>query len=205
LLHDAIVEARRGKQTSADLFNLNSIWKITEAFARKFKAAFDQKFSYQALDFTAYTSIFEKDTGEFKPELPQGLVGERVSKDINRPMDNYLYDKYLYDSELEHEVLKTPLPARVVVYGKLPRKSIQLPTYTGGTTSPDFVYAIRGEHSDEISLHFIVETKSDDPRMSDKNAVDAQRKAFAAIGGNIEWDVKTDVADFEQHLRKLAE
>jgi type III restriction enzyme len=30
--------------------------------------------------------------------------------------------------------------APVLVYGKLPKRSIQLPTYIGGYISPDFVY-----------------------------------------------------------------
>jgi type III restriction enzyme len=135
--------------------------------------------------------------------LAQGLVGTSEAKDIIRSKDNYLYDKCLFDNELEHEVLKVTPPARVVVYGKLPRRSIKLPTYTGGTTSPDFVYAIRGENSDQIALHFIVETKSDNPRVSDKIALDAQRKAFATIGGNISWSVETAAADFERDLKEL--
>jgi type III restriction enzyme len=205
LLHNAVVEARHGKQTCADLFNIDSLPQITKAFERKFEEVFAQKFSYHALDFTARTSIFEADSRDFRTEMAQGDVGANEAKDIARPKDNYLYDKYLYDSDIEHEVLKVSTPAEVVVYGKLPRRSIKLPTYTGGTTSPDFVYAIRGKNSDEIALHFIVETKSDNPRVSDKIALDAQKKVFAAIGGNIKWDVKTNGADFERDLRRLAE
>lgn len=177
------------------------------AFSQRFREVFAQRFKYIPLDFMAETSIFEPGTDmrEFKYELAQGLVGVSEDKDIDRPKDNYLYDKYVYDQELEHEVLKVNPPARVVVYGKLPRKSIQLHTYTGGTTTPDFVYAIRGKDSDEIALHFIVETKSDELRPSEDVAVGAQQKLFEKMGASIEWDVKTNVAEFEQHLRKLAE
>lgn len=102
-------------------------------------------------------------------------------------------------------MLKVNPPARVVVYGKLPRKSIKIPTSTCGTTSPDFVYAIRGEDSGEISLHFIVETKSDNPRESDKVAVEAQRIFFEQMGvKNIQWKMETNVAEFELDLKELA-
>ena len=207
LLHEAIVEARRGKQTSAELFNLNSLAQIVTAFGLKFRDKYATLYEYTPLDFMAQTSIFEPGTDmrEFKDELAQGLVGEHEDGDIRRSKDNYLYDKYVYDSDIEKKVLNVEPPARVVVYGKLPRKSIQLPTYTGGTTSPDFVYAIRGENSDEIALHFIVETKGDEQRPSEDVAVGAQQKLFEKMGASIEWDIKTNVADFEQHLRKLAE
>ena len=208
LLHKTIVEARRGKETPAELFNLNSLAQIVMAFSQRFREVFAQRFKYIPLDFMAETSIFEPGTDmrEFKYELAQGLVGVSEDKDIDRPKDNYLYDKYVYDQELEHEVLKVNPPARVVVYGKLPRKSIQLPTYTGGTTSPDFVYAICGEDPGEISIHFIVETKSDNPRESDKVAVEAQRRFFEQMSvKKIQWKMETDVNTFEQDLKGLAE
>jgi type III restriction enzyme len=121
-----------------------------------------------------------------------------------RDKANYLYDKYVYDSKIEHEVLQVNPPKRVIVYGKLPKRSIKLPTYIGGTISPDFVYAIKKQDSDDIELHFIVETKSDNLRLSDTIAIESQKKAFDAIGGNIKWEMKTDVADFERELKALA-
>jgi restriction endonuclease len=48
-----------------------------------------------------------------------------------------------------------------------------LPTYTGGTTSPDFVYTTRGQKINDVHLHLVVETKSDNPRLSDNIAVAA--------------------------------
>jgi type III restriction enzyme len=123
---------------------------------------------------------------------------------IRPDKSNYLWDKYLYDSEIEHEILQVKPPPKVIVYGKLPRRSIKLPTYTGATTTPDFVYAIKNNDSEDIKLHFIVETKSNNMRLSDIKAIDAQQKAFAKIGGNIEWKMETDVAVFEKDLREMA-
>ncbi len=111
-----------------------------------------------------------------------------------------MYDKYVYDSEIEHEVLKVAPPQNVTVYGKLPRRSIKLPTYTGGTTSPDFVYAIKKDQA--ITLHLVVETKSDNMRMSDEIAVKSQKEAFKSIQ-NIEWRMSTKVEDFVRDLNEL--
>lgn len=46
----------------------------------------------------------------------------------------------------------------VVVYGKIPRSSIAIPTMTGGMYSPDFMYVVRRKNGDK-ELNIIVETK----------------------------------------------
>jgi type III restriction enzyme len=200
MLHKTLSIARRGKNTSAELFNTNTLEKIIKAFESEFTERYKQKFTYQSLDYTAQTSLFKD--GDFVAELSQKYLGANVAKetmDYNR----YLYDKAVYDSEIEHEVLKIDPPEQVIVYGKLPRESIKLPTYTGGTTSPDFVYTTQGQKQDDIYLHLVVETKSDNPRLSDNIAVAAQRKAFEYIGSNIKWELVTDVASFYNDLQKL--
>ncbi|MBO9620740.1 MAG: type III restriction-modification system endonuclease [Niabella sp.] len=203
LLHTCIVEIRRSKETPGELFNINSLENIVEGFDKKFAELYAKKFTYSPLDYKATTSILKKENGKlvFVDELPQGDVGSNTAKDILRDEENYLYDKYVYDSEIEHEVLKVNPPKEVVVYGKLPRRSIKLPTYTGGTTSPDFVYAIKKEHA-PIELYLVVETKSENMRESDKNAIESQQKAFEKIQ-HIEWRMSTKVADFETDLKEL--
>ncbi|MDR0969883.1 MAG: hypothetical protein LBM67_05045, partial [Lentimicrobiaceae bacterium] len=203
LLHASIVEARKGKDTSNELFNMISLDNTIKKFNEEFVAWFAQKFSYTPLDYTARTTLFTVE-GNFVDTLAQGIVGEIEAKDILRDKENYLYDKYVYDTEIEHQVLKVNPPTEVIAYGKLPRRSIKLPTYTGGTTSPDFVYAIRNARTDATTLHLIVETKSDNPRLSDKIAVDAQQKAFENIA-NIEWRMETDVREFEKELRRMTD
>lgn len=204
LLHQCIVESRKGKETPKDLLNVDSLENIIQGFEQKFSELYAQKFSYSALDYQATTSIFKIKDGQwnFVNELAQGDVGENVAEDISRNKDNYLYDKYVYDSEIEHDVLKVNPPASVLVYGKLPRRSIKLPTYVGGTTSPDFVYAIK-KPNESLQLHLIVETKNDNMRDSDKIAIKSQEKAFEKIE-NIQWRMSAKVEDFERDLRELA-
>jgi len=202
LLHQCIAKVRKDKATPNELFNLNTLENIVAGFEQKFVELYEQKFKYSPLNYQASTSIFKKENGQyvFIDELAQGDVGNNIATDITREKENYLYDKYVYDSEIEHEVLKINPPASVLVYGKLPRKSIKLPTYTGTTTSPDFVYAIK--KNDNLELHLIVETKSDNMRVSDAIAVKAQKEAFKKIDG-IEWSMSTRVEDFERDLKKL--
>jgi type III restriction enzyme len=203
LLHACIVEVRKGKDTPNELFNRISLKRAITEFHKKFVEWFtSQKFTYSHLNYTASTNLFTADN-EFVDTLPQGLLGDKEATDILHKNDNYLYDKYVYDSEIEHQVLQVKPPIEVIAYGKLPRLSIKLPTYTGGTTSPDFVYAIRNPQNGATTLYLIVETKSDNPRLSDTIAIEAQRKAFKDIAG-IEWRMKTNVEEFEEELRKIA-
>ena len=71
------------------------------------------------------------------------------------------------------------------------------------TTSTSCVYSIKKNDSNDIDLHFIVETKSENSRLSDKIAIDTQKRAFEVIGGNIHWEVETDVVGFERDLKKM--
>ncbi|MDR2117586.1 MAG: type III restriction-modification system endonuclease [Planctomycetaceae bacterium] len=212
ILHKNIIvarnnAARKGEPTPPELFNTNTVENIVRNFERKFIEIFAQSFTYQELNYTARTSLFTED-GSFVTELPQGDVGEKTATDIppeiQKKIEKYLYDKFVYDSEIEHEVLKVDPPDRVIVYGKLPRRSIKLPTYTGGTTSPDFVFAIKKNNSNDIELHLIVETKSDNPRLSDIIAIESQKKVFDSISTNIKWRMETNIATFEKELKKLA-
>ena len=205
LLNECIIESRKGTPTPHELFNVISVEKIVDGFDKKFIELYAQRYSYSPLDYKTSTSIFKDVNGkmEFVDELPQGYVGNSVAKDILRKESNYLYDKYVFDSEIEHEVLKVNPPSSVLVYGKLPRRSIKLPTYTGGTTSPDFVYAIKKDEQ-TLQLHLVVETKSDNPRISDDIAVDSQKKAFKNIQ-NIEWRLSTKVEEFVRDLKELSE
>ena len=72
----------------------------------------------------------------------------------------------------------------VVVYGKIPRRSIQVPVYVGGTTSPDFMYVLKTRDG-KVSLNFIVETKDvntkADLRETEQLRIKAARKFFESI------------------------
>ena len=57
-------------------------------------------------------------------------------------------------------------------FGKLPKSAIKIPKYTGGTTTPDFIYSIDGD------LYLLVETKSDNKRDTDNQIVDVQKIFF---------------------------
>lgn len=69
----------------------------------------------------------------------------------------YLYDIVAYDSPLEHDNIQAEIED-VIVFGKIPRNSIRIPTINGGTYSPDFMYVVNKKDVMK-ELNIVVETK----------------------------------------------
>lgn len=68
-----------------------------------------------------------------------------------------MYDEIAFDSPLEKDNIMTDID-EIVVYGKIPRSSISIPTIIGENYSPDFMYVIK--HKDGTKeLNIVVETK----------------------------------------------
>lgn len=72
--------------------------------------------------------------------------------------DKFLYDSIVYDSPLERENVLADID-EVIVYGKIPRKSISIPTIADSSYSPDFMYVVKKSNGDH-ELNIVVETKS---------------------------------------------
>lgn len=47
---------------------------------------------------------------------------------------------------------------KVIAYGKIPKTSVAIPTITGGTYTPDFMYIIQPNDNSK-KLNLIIETK----------------------------------------------
>ena len=85
----------------------------------------------------------------------QKYVGRKIAP--GTPSEKYLYDAWAYDSDLELENIKAVVD-EVAVYGKIPSCSVAIPTTTGGTYSPDFMYVLKKTTGEKV-LNIIVETK----------------------------------------------
>lgn len=186
------------KHPKPDKFNTQTLENIIANYQKKFIEVFAQKYSYSALDFSANTSVIKN--GEFVDSLEQGMVGVNIATDV-QIAGNYLYDEAAYDSEIEHEVLKINPGDKVLAFGKIPRRAIKVPTYTGGTTSPDFVYAIKGDDG-KVKLNLLVETKANDMRGGEVIATSAQKKLFADIQG-VGWKLATKPGAVSNVLESL--
>lgn len=93
--------------------------------------------------------------GTVRSEISQGRIGTKIVP--GTPSGKYLYDSYAYDSPLEKDNITADID-EVIVYGKIPRASIAIPTITGGMYSPDFMYVVKHKNGHK-ELNIIVETK----------------------------------------------
>lgn len=170
------------KGLAASKFNQASLDNIICQFRKQFREHFAQKYEYNPLNFKATTTLMNAN-GEFVESVKQNLLGIEDGYDLSVE-ENYLYESKHYDSSIEKTILQDKPVSEVVVFGKLPKNSIRVPTYTGGTTSPDFIYAI--ESQNKVKINLFVEAKSDNKRESDEIAIASQRKLLPQIP-NVAW------------------
>ncbi|GMO32238.1 MAG: type III restriction-modification system endonuclease [Termitinemataceae bacterium] len=197
---EQLLELHKAGNEVNPLINTTTVANFVTAFQRVFQKTFAQKYQYRSLDFSAKTSVFAVD-GSWMPELDAG-VGTSDAKDVKDDERNLYEPPFRYDSEPEHDVLKMVPPPEVVVFGKLPRRSIKVPTYIGGTTTPDFVYAIKHKGETDISLHLVVEMKAEDKRGKEQIAIKAQSEMFKNIP-SLHWALTTYACDVEGVLQML--
>jgi type III restriction enzyme len=184
--------------------NQNSLEKIISLWVEKFAQTFAAKYDYNQLNFSAETSVIKN--GSFVKELEAGLVGINPANDIADDDRNLYEQPTAYDSEPEHEVEKFKPNEKITVFGKIPRRAIKVPTYTGGSTTPDFIYyketagAAQASYNSKLTL--LIEMKAKDLRGAEKRAVEAQAKLFNKIK-SVKWELVKNADEIRAILQKL--
>lgn len=172
------------------LFNEQAVGLFGRAFADWKIKALQGRFRYlKAGNTPVGATALTKSDGYPKDVIAQGRIGSRI-KEGTTPA-NYLYEEKAYDSPLELENIESDAGhdriAEIVVYGKIPRKSIAIPTVGTGTYSPDFMYVIRKANGDK-ELNIVVETKDvkslSDLRENERMKIDCAKVFF----NNLEAD-----------------
>lgn len=145
---------------------------------------FINRFSYTRIDAPLGSTALSEPSGEPLRDIVQGNIGIYRDTSANVP-EKFLYDAFVYDSPKEKDTIQdSDALDEVVVYGKIPRRSIRIPVYFGGTTSPDFMYVLKTADG-KMSLNFIVETKDvgskADLRETEQLRIKAARSFFESI------------------------
>ncbi|WIM68711.1 hypothetical protein QP027_04815 [Corynebacterium breve] len=144
---------------------------------------FLNRFSYTQVRGVVGATALTDEAGEPLEDIVQGNIG--VYKDATSKVpDKFLYDVFVFDSPKEKETIRDSDVDQVVVYGKIPRRSIKVPLYFGGTTSPDFMYVLK-KGDGQMALNFIIETKDvekkTDLRQSEQMRIAAAKKFFESM------------------------
>ncbi|MEE3483362.1 MAG: type III restriction-modification system endonuclease [Bacteroidales bacterium] len=110
--------------------------------------------NYQQAHYSSKETALTDVNGKLCAEIAQGLVG--ISLENGSPSSKYLYEELAYDSELEKKNIMTDIDD-VLVFGKIPRRSIAIPTVMDNY-SPDFMYVVRRKDGKK-ELNIVIETK----------------------------------------------
>lgn len=142
------------------LFSNKGIILATREFNKYLDDKLLKKFSYKSLDVDSKETSLTDYNGDVLDKVSQGVLG--IHRDENSEVPKrFIYDSVVYDSPKEKQTLLKSDIDEVVVFGKIPRRSIQIPLFIGGTTSPDFMYVINSG-KDKYEINFVVETKDMD-------------------------------------------
>lgn len=139
------------------IFTTTGISLLIREFNKWLDGKLLKKFSYKSLEIDSKETSLTDYKGNVLDYVSQGALGVHRDDTVDVP-ERFIYDSVIYDSPKERQTLIKSDIDEVIVFGKIPRKSIQIPLFTGGTTSPDFMYVINSEDS-KYEINFIVETK----------------------------------------------
>ena len=162
-------------QSAVRLINKIKEWKIENTM---------KQFSYKQVNDNEEVkrTRLTDENGEPYQDIAQAYIGDHIDNSEVAP--RYLYEAYTYDSDLERENLIESDIHDVVVYGKIPRRSISIPTITKESYSPDFMYIVnKKDGSKELKL--ILETKGVDMKGQlkdmEKRKISCAKKFFEQL------------------------
>ena len=207
IMHKNLLSILKDKYNSDERYLSElSLSNIIREFNKRFEDRYSQSYEYKKLNFSATTTIYDSELSEFKDDIGANYLGINVEDNVQNE-ERFLYERppVRYDSENpELELLKRDYNDKVTVFGNLPKKAIQVPKYTGGTTTPDFVYMI--ENEDGKSKCLIVETKAENMRMGDKAISEIQSNFFNTLDNlNINYQLATTAQDVYNKIKRLSE
>ena len=110
---------------------------------------------YRQANYSSKSTALTNADGSLKGEVLQWTVGKNVL--VAEPSKKYLYDKVVYDSPLEKDNIMNEVD-NVIVYGKIPQRSICIPNITNDLYSPDFMYVVQRPNGKK-ELNIVIETK----------------------------------------------
>lgn len=210
LLHKGFLELDNKEKLQEDFFNSDTLKKIVLRYQNWIETIFFNKYTYKKIKILKKETVLTDVDGNIKKKILQSNLG--IYRDDNfKVSEKFLYDTLIYDSPLEKENIKNSNIDEVIVFGKIPRRSIRVPLYFGGTTSPDFMYVLKkGDGSLEMNL--IVETKGiknkSELREVEKLKINNAKKFFEIIGNegiNIKFEEQLNQNDIIEIINKVSE
>lgn len=156
IIHESLLAFAKEFPTVIMKFNEYSVANFVSKFSDWKLNNLEGQFTYKKTSLSLKSTALTYADGSIREDITQGRIGTKFIPGV--PTDKYLYDTYAYDSPLEKDNILADGISEIVVYGKIPRNSLSIPTITGDRYSPDFMYVIKKDNGEKI-LNLIVETK----------------------------------------------
>lgn len=198
LLNNLMIQAIKRLRNNTNYINEKTLDNLIQAFNSQFNERIKTSYSYEPLEFSASTSIYNAKKQEFVDSVPANVLGMYQSDSTTD--STYLYDRppLRYDSvDPELEILQRSYGPKISVFGKLPKQAIKIPRFDNGTTTPDFIFKI--EHGNK-PIYLVIETKAKNMRFGDEEIRIIQQKYFDHLK---ESGVYYQMATSEQEVHEL--
>lgn len=192
-LHRAFVEVRNTIDI-VEFLNIHTIRKIKSGFNKFLLVNSFGKFElgYNIISNSVHPTKFTDTAGEPCSDIVASDLGV-LSDSSLKSLDSYLFEDVFYDSELEKLNITKDEIKSVVVFTKIPKKSIRIPVSGGYTYSPDFAYVVKTTNGEY--LNFIIETKNvsgnDQLRKEEERKIEHAKELFNLISKDIKVEFKT--------------
>lgn len=202
LLNNLMIKAIKRLRNNTNYINEKTLGNLIHTFNNQFNERIKTSYSYEPLDFSASTSIYNAKKQEFVDSVPASVLGVYQSESTSDP--TYLYDRppLRYDSaDPELKILQRSYGPKISVFGKLPKKAIKIPRYDNGTTTPDFIFKIETSNK---PVYVVIETKADNMRLGDEVIKTIQQKYFDQLQeSGIYYRMATSEDEVHQLIDKI--
>ncbi len=190
LIHSAFVEFFKNKNIPGEYFCKQAQQQFIAKYRLWFISHFNHRYAYERIDVPVVDPLREVD-GTLKKAVVRTDIGvlpkgEELEKNV---AEKYLYDACCYDSQMERENIMHDVISNIVeveVFGKIPKRTVRIPTYADGTYSPDFMYIVKRKDGGK-QLNLVVETKDKDELDPEENRkIECAKKLFEEMQKQVE-------------------
>jgi len=207
LIHAGIVRASKLKKIEKAFFTKDSVRSFSIYFKQRIYDELLKIYSYRKLpNTTVHPTELTEENGHPRDFVKtSAYLGVKERK--GTPLETYLYDTILFDSEIEENNIIENISS-VEVYGKIPKRTMQIPFIDGSTYSPDFMYVIKDKEG-KPTINLVVESKGvkkkQDLRGTEDHKIEAANKLFGMVkesGINDEYEGQAGLGELGDKLNR---
>lgn len=178
-IHSALVEYNKTNPIeNKSFFTRKTALNLISAYKNRIADVMLAKIEYKKLDLSVHPTALTNVDGTLKKIAAHDIGTKYISE---KPQKKYLYNEFFYDSN-ENETINEQI-TEVIVFGKIPKRSIRIPVINGQTYSPDFAYVVK-QKDGKTKLNIVIESKNKDKRslsLEEKDKISLANRFFNTI------------------------